>query len=655
MASTDERGSPRSCLRPPPPRSSHLPSCSPDTRLPALTSATTCTQHGTVTFGVAGGAIPALDPNTIASAAQWTIQPLLYNGLTKYAHDGSVLPDLAVRWKHSADLKTWWFFLRHGVKYANGRPFTAKDVVANVTRVLDPATASQARGNIKDVQSVRAIGDYEVRFKTGSPSSILPDQVFLTKMSDVANIASKDPKLAGNGTGPYQVASFTPDQTLSLVPNPNYWGPKPCFSQINFVREPDPTSMVTAFTGGKLDLAFQVPTSAVAKIQSDKNASILKPTTISSVQAWEVDTTSPPFDNVVARQALSYAIDRATMVKVAFAGEATPTLTNDLVNPANPAFDKKLTSYTFNLDKAKQLFTQAGVQPGTTFTFLTDGTPEWTTMGEILQQDLQKIGLNLNDRAGGREHVSRQVLPAGQVLSGRDRRELPLAPAEPGPHSRLPHLGQVRVQLEQRDLRRTAVEGVRQHQPSGDRESDADDGEHAGAGLHDREPDEHHRGEQQDQGRVAGPARQSAPRGCPADRLTRTEEKAERRVLGPTVLFIARRTATSIALLALTSVVIFVVMRVIPGDPTITKLGGSIRDLDPQTLRDVRHQLGLDHSLPVQYERWVAGMLHGNFGLSYFSQYPVTTLLGQRIVPDAPALVDRLRPRGRRSRCSRRR
>ena len=116
--------------------------------------------------------------------------------------------------------------------------------------------------------------------------------------------------------------------------------------------------------------------------------------------------------------------------------------------------------------------------------------------------------------------------------------------------------------------------------------------------------------------------------------------------MGSTVLFIARRTATSIALLALTSVVIFVVMRVIPGDPTITKLGGSIRDLDPQTLRDVRHQLGLDHSLPVQYEHWVAGMLHGNFGLSYFSQYPVTTLVSRAHLPDAPALVDRLRPRG---------
>jgi peptide/nickel transport system permease protein len=103
--------------------------------------------------------------------------------------------------------------------------------------------------------------------------------------------------------------------------------------------------------------------------------------------------------------------------------------------------------------------------------------------------------------------------------------------------------------------------------------------------------------------------------------------------VGSTVLFIARRFAISLVLLALSSVVIFVVMRVIPGDPTITKLGGTIRDLDPQTLKDVRHQLGLDHSLPVQYVDWVKGMVHGDFGLSYFSQYPVTTLVGERIVP----------------------
>jgi peptide/nickel transport system permease protein len=103
--------------------------------------------------------------------------------------------------------------------------------------------------------------------------------------------------------------------------------------------------------------------------------------------------------------------------------------------------------------------------------------------------------------------------------------------------------------------------------------------------------------------------------------------------VGPTVLFILRRIATSVVLLALTSVLIFVVLRVVPGDPTVTKLGGSIRDVDPQALQAIRHQLGLDEPLPIQYMDWINGIVHGNFGLSYFSQFPVTTLIEERIVP----------------------
>jgi peptide/nickel transport system permease protein len=95
--------------------------------------------------------------------------------------------------------------------------------------------------------------------------------------------------------------------------------------------------------------------------------------------------------------------------------------------------------------------------------------------------------------------------------------------------------------------------------------------------------------------------------------------------------YIARRVATSIALLVASSVLIFVVLRVIPGDPTITKLGGSIKDVDPQALRAIRHQLGLDRSLPSQYFHWIGGVVRGNFGISYFSQFPVTTLIQERI------------------------
>lgn len=93
--------------------------------------------------------------------------------------------------------------------------------------------------------------------------------------------------------------------------------------------------------------------------------------------------------------------------------------------------------------------------------------------------------------------------------------------------------------------------------------------------------------------------------------------------------YVLRRVITSVGLLVLSSVLIFVVLRLIPGDPTITKLGGSATGFDPRALEALRHELGLDRSLTYQYVHWIGGILHGDFGRSYFSQFPVTKLITQ--------------------------
>lgn len=376
--------------------------------------ATACTPQGTLSYGIAGAGISALDPNTISFAGQEPLQTLLYNGLTKYAQDGSVQPDLATRWKSSKDLKTWWFWLRQGVKYANGRSFTSADAAANILRVLSPDVASQARGNIQDFRSVRAINKYEIRIKLGNPSALVPVALIDVKMSDTSDPANLDK--VGNGTGPYKVADFVPGQSLTVVPNPNYSGGKACIAKVVFVREPDPTAMVTDFTAGKLGMIWQVPPSSLQTVQADKNASVLRPRSISGAHVWEVDTTSAPFSNPLARQALEYAIDRQSMVKAAFFGQALPSPADDLVSTASPAYDKQLKPYGFDLQKAKQLFTQAGVKPGTTFTFwaLAGRRDEWVTMGEILQQDLQKIGLNLSIQRSDVSTWLGKFYPAGK-------------------------------------------------------------------------------------------------------------------------------------------------------------------------------------------------------------------------------------------------
>ncbi len=94
--------------------------------------------------------------------------------------------------------------------------------------------------------------------------------------------------------------------------------------------------------------------------------------------------------------------------------------------------------------------------------------------------------------------------------------------------------------------------------------------------------------------------------------------------------YFVRRLVTSAGLLILGSMVVFLLMRVIPGDPTITKLGGTIKEVEGETIASIRAELGLDKSIPEQYVDWVGGILHGDFGASYFSQFPVTALVQQR-------------------------
>lgn len=359
------------------------------------TQSATCKPQGALRYGLAGGGVNNLDPAISNLANRVVIMPLLYPALTKLREDGTVAPDLATKWRHSADLKTWWFYLKRNIRYADRRQFTADDVVANVLRNLNPSVGSAARRFINDIRSVRAITKYQVRFKLGSPSAILPDALYLVKMADISDLS----KLArqGNGPGPYKVSSYTPNNALMLVPNPYYFGPKPCLRSIIILAQPDTTSMVTAFRSRKLDMIWQFPATAISAIQGTKDAVILNPRTVATAHVLEVDTTSPPFDNPVARRALSYAMNRTAMVRAAFLGKAQASVANSPISVTSPAYNKKLPKHTFNLERAKQLFTQAGIKPGTTFTYWTQAgkRPEWITNGQILQQDLRKIGINL--------------------------------------------------------------------------------------------------------------------------------------------------------------------------------------------------------------------------------------------------------------------
>jgi peptide/nickel transport system substrate-binding protein len=354
---------------------------------------------GTLRVGAAQG-IPQLNPVIRTFAWEEVLFPLLWDGLTKWTPSGGTAPDLATSWTGSKDSKTWTFKLRSGVKYSNGDALTATDVVNTFHYYLDPKTVSQEKNRIDMVKTVTAVNPTTVLFRLKTANALFPTAIInvkIVKTNDLANF-SKNPIT----TGPYKVQSFVPDSTVTLVPNPDYFGAKAKLSKIEIVKAADSTAATAGLVAGDLDVLWGLPSFSAKKVASDPSGPVKLITPIAASQSpfWEADTTSPPFNNVKNRQALAYAIDRATILKSAYAGLGIVSPTNTLLSVNNPAYGapagRKLTNYSYNLAKAKKLFAEGGLKPGSKLTWWsTPALPEFQTQGLILQASLAKIGIKL--------------------------------------------------------------------------------------------------------------------------------------------------------------------------------------------------------------------------------------------------------------------
>jgi peptide/nickel transport system permease protein len=98
------------------------------------------------------------------------------------------------------------------------------------------------------------------------------------------------------------------------------------------------------------------------------------------------------------------------------------------------------------------------------------------------------------------------------------------------------------------------------------------------------------------------------------------------------LVYVAKRCLTAVVMLFLSSIIIFAVLRLLPGDPVIARLAGA-KNINPEAIAELRRTMGLNQSLVTQYLKWIGGAAHGDFGSSYFSQYSVAELIKQRIGP----------------------
>jgi peptide/nickel transport system substrate-binding protein len=352
--------------------------------------------NGTLTVATGEGSLPQLDPGMASLQWERVLYPLLWDGLTAVNQQAKVVPALAKSWKHSADYKTWTFTLRPGVKFTNGRTLSAADIVWNADRAISKTNSSPAHQVMGAVSGVAAVGAAEVRFSLSSPNSALP--LALTSLRVIAPESLKKINTEPVGTGPFQVKKFVPNGELDMVRNPHYWGKTPRLGAIQVISANDATSAVTALRTGSIQALWNIPLSDAKNLKADKSVRLVQSKGSTQIHYLALDNTSPPFNNVKARQALSYALDRNATKQVAYSGFGEASLTNNLLSTNSWAFSRKnQVKYTSNLQKAKQLFSESGVNSGDTLTWwgIAGAYPEWTTEAQLLEQNLSKIGIHL--------------------------------------------------------------------------------------------------------------------------------------------------------------------------------------------------------------------------------------------------------------------
>lgn len=360
--------------------------------------------------------VSQLDPNITTLTAERVMWNLLWDGLTTQSPSGQVEGELAEAWQISEDHLTWTFQLREGVTFHDGRPFVADDVEQTLERVLDPDIASPQRSKLSSVEEVVAIDEHTVEFHLSAPFPQLDAALVDVKIIDVSSL--DEINVTGNGTGPFVLDSFVPDQELSVLPNADYWGGEPAVSGVRVVKYADGTSARSALESGSVDVLWSVPFDEVES-QTAAGSLPIVPANPSQAAVFVIDNSSAPFDDVRARQALSYAVDRETMKLAAFGGLGELNFGSTLVSPVNEYFaPAEVTDYQYDLDRAADLFAQAGVDGSTPLLCWAMSDPQYRAQCEILQQSLAEIGITLDIEVNESSTWAARFYPAGKEYGG---------------------------------------------------------------------------------------------------------------------------------------------------------------------------------------------------------------------------------------------
>jgi peptide/nickel transport system substrate-binding protein len=339
---------------------------------------------------------------------------------------GPIIGALAKSWETSGDGLIWTFHLQPGVKWQDGSPFTADDVIFTLTLCESvtvgcvygggiagiTGTADVKAGTATTVSGLAAPDPMTVTIHTDTPNAAMIDALSVMPIVQKASVsqipldqATKSPYwLAPNdatgkggvqGTGPFFVAAYTTGQSMTLTANPLYWRGAPKLAKIVRQEFADPATALLAFDAGQIDFTY-LTTNEVKRESANANARIIVgPSQLDNTVVFNPNA-NPAFANKLFRQAMEYAIDRKSIITNLYngQGQALPCV---FANPADISPSQNL--YPYDPTMARALLAQAGVDMAKLPTFSFDtyfNDPISLDAMSAIQANWAAVGLKVN-------------------------------------------------------------------------------------------------------------------------------------------------------------------------------------------------------------------------------------------------------------------
>ncbi len=335
---------------------------------------------------------PHLDPTSAAAQAiDSVVYTNIFEGLTRFMGDGSVVPGLAESWEISDDGTVYTFKLRDGVIFHDGTTMDAEDVKFSLDRAMAEDSANAQKALFAGIESVEAVEPLTVKVTLSEPNG---NFLFNMAWGDAVIVASDsidDIKTNPVGTGAFTFGEWVQGDSITLNRNPDYWGDQPALETATFKFISDPTAAFAAMMAEDVDVFDNFPAPEnLPQFEADPRFQVL----VGSTEGETILSTNnkqAPFDDILVRQALAHAIDRQAIIGGAMFGYGTPIGTH--FAPHHPAYVDLTGQSAYDPEKAKSLLAEAGLADGFETTLHLPPPSYARRGGEIIAAQLAEVGI----------------------------------------------------------------------------------------------------------------------------------------------------------------------------------------------------------------------------------------------------------------------